>query len=419
MAIARIVDGTQIEADEPTSCCIAGGGPAGAMLALLLVRQGVHATLLEMHHDFDREFRGDTVHPSTLEILDQIGLADRVHELRSSKISGPTLLTTRGPFTPFDLSRLKTKYPYILLVHQKDLLALLTQEAKKYAGFQLLMGAKVTDLIREDGIVRGVRYQTHDGVHELRALLTVGADGRFSSVRHLARMGTISSSPPMDVLWFRLPHLPEDIEAPGGAFGGFARGHILGAFDRKDYWQAALVIAKGSYHLLHAEGIEGLRRRIVQIEPRLMKHVEYLTGWDQVSLLSVESSRCRHWYKPGLLLIGDAAHPMSPVGGLGINYAVQDAVVAANLLTKPLLNGCLTTNDLRAVQHRRQWPVRIVQAFQTQLQKRVIAMALRAREQQGLSIPWIVRALTQIPFLRDIPPRLMALGISPVRVENR
>src|SRR5215469_7901027 len=204
---------------ETTGCCIAGGGPAGAMLGLLLARRGVPVTLLEMHHDFDREFRGDTVHPSTLEILDQIGLADRVHELRSSKISGPTLLTTRGPFTPFDLSRLKTKYPYILMVHQKDLLALLTQEAKKYAGFQLLMGAKVTDLIREDDIVRGVRYQTHDGIHELRALLTVGADGRFSSVRHLARMDTISSSPPMDVLWFRLPHLPEDIEAPGGAFG--------------------------------------------------------------------------------------------------------------------------------------------------------------------------------------------------------
>src|SRR5215472_13216228 len=193
---------------ETTGCCIAGGGPAGAMLGLLLARRGVRVTLLEMHHDSDREFRGDTVHPSTLEILDQIGLAERVHELRNSKVSAPTLLTTRGPFTPFDLSRLKTKYPYILMVHQKDLLALLTQEAKKYPGFRLLMGANAVDLIRKDGIVRGVRYQTNEGAHELRALLTVGADGRFSRVRHLAGIKPVGTSPPMDVLWFRLPHLP-------------------------------------------------------------------------------------------------------------------------------------------------------------------------------------------------------------------
>jgi len=388
------------------------------MLGLLLARRGVPVTLLEMHRDFDREFRGDTVHPSTLEILDQIGLADRVHELRNSKVSAPTLLTTRGPFTPFDLSRLKTKYPYILMVHQKDLLNLLTQEAKRYPGFHLVMGANVTGLVREDGVVRGVQYQTDDGVHEVRALLTVGADGRFSRVRHLAGIEPVRTSPPMDVLWFRLPHLPEDIDAPGGAFAGFARGNILGGFDRKDYWQAAFVIPKGSYQSLRAEGIDGLRRRIVEVEPRLAKHVESLTDWQQVSLLSVESSRCPQWWAPGLLLIGDAAHAMSPVGGLGINYAVQDAVVAANLLTKPLLDGGVTTDQLRAVQRKRQWPVRIIQAYQTQLQKRVIATALRAQEQQGLSIPWFVRAVTRIPFLRDIPPRIMALGLSRVRVED-
>jgi 2-polyprenyl-6-methoxyphenol hydroxylase-like FAD-dependent oxidoreductase len=408
----------QIVKGEATGCCIAGGGPAGAMLALLLARRGVRVTLLEMHHDFDREFRGDTVHPSTLEILDQLGLADRVHELRNSKISAPTLLTTRGPFTPFDLSRLKTKYRYILMVHQKDLLGLLTQEAKKYAGFRLLMGANVTDLIREDGVVRGVRYQTEDSAQEIRALLTVGADGRFSRVRHLAGIEPVGTSPPMDVLWFRLPHLPEDIDAPGGAFGGFARGHILAGFDRKDYWQVAFVIAKGSYQSLRAEGIEGLRRRIVEIEPRLAKHVESLTDWHQVSLLSVESSRCPRWYAPGLLLIGDAAHVMSPVGGVGINYAVQDAVVAANLLTKPLLESRLTTEHLRAVQRKREWSVRIIQAFQAQLQKRVVATALRAQGQQALRIPWFIRAFTRIPLLRDVPPRMMAMGVVRVRVEN-
>jgi 2-polyprenyl-6-methoxyphenol hydroxylase-like FAD-dependent oxidoreductase len=409
---------TQTVKDEATGCCIVGGGPAGAMLALLLARRGVRVTLLEMHHDFDREFRGDTVHPSTIEILDQLGLAERVHELRNSKVSAPTLLTTRGPFTPFDLSRLKTRYPYILMVHQKDLLGLLTQEATRYPGFRLLMGANVTDLIREDGIVRGVRYQTDDGVHELRALLTVGADGRFSRVRHLAGIEPVRTSPPMDVLWFRLPHLPADIDAPGGAFGGFARGHILGAFDRKDYWQAALVIVKGSYQSLRAEGIEGLRRHIVEIEPRLAKHVRSLTEWRQVSLLSVESSRCPRWYARGLLVIGDAAHAMSPLGGVGINYAVQDAVVAANLLTKPLLDGRVPTDQLRAVQRKREWPVRIIQGFQAQLQKRVIATALRAQGQPGLRIAWFIRAFTRIPFLRDVPPRIMAMGVVRVRVED-
>jgi 2-polyprenyl-6-methoxyphenol hydroxylase-like FAD-dependent oxidoreductase len=407
-----------ISQDAETCCCVVGGGPAGVMLSLLLVRRGVKVTLLEMHHDFDREFRGDTVHPSTLEILDQLGLAERVHQLRNSKISGPTLLTTRGPFTPFDLRRLKTKYPYILMVHQKDLLALLTEEAKTYPEFRLIMGGNVTDLIREDGVVRGVRYQTADGIHELRALLTVGADGRFSRIRHLAGIEPVGTSPPMDVLWFRLPHLPEDIDAPGGAFGGFAHGHILFGFDRKDYWQAGFVIMKGSYKVLRAEVIEGLRRRILDIEPRLAKHVESLTDWRQVLLLSVESSRCLRWYVPGLLLIGDAAHAMSPVGGVGINYAIQDAVVAGNLLAKPLLEGLLSTDQLRAVQRKREWPVRIIQAFQTLIQKRVIASALEAQEQQALRIPWFVRAFTRTPLLRDLPPRFMALGVVRVRVEN-
>jgi 2-polyprenyl-6-methoxyphenol hydroxylase-like FAD-dependent oxidoreductase len=225
-------------------------------------------------------------------------------------------------------------------------------------------------------------------------------------------------SPPMDVLWFRLPHLPEDIDAPGGAFGGIAHGHILGGFDRKDYWQVLLIITKGSYQSLRAEGIEGLRRHIVEIDPRLAKHVQALTDWHQVSLLSVESSRCTQWYAPGLLLIGDAAHAMSPVGGLGINYAVQDAAVAANLLTKPLLNGCVTTGQLHAVQRKREWPVRIIQAFQAQLQNRMIKPALRAQEQPGLRIPWFVRLVTRIPLLRDVAPRIMAMGVVRVRVED-
>jgi len=411
------VSSRQIVDVSTADCCIVGGGPAGAMLALLLARRGVRVMLLEMHKDFDREFRGDTVHPSTLEILDQLGLAGRVHELRHSKISGPTLPTTRGPFTPFDLRRLRTKFPYILMVPQKNLLDLLAQEAARFPTFRLLMGANVTELVEGDGVVRGVRYQTDDGAHEIRAALTIGADGRFSRVRHLAGVVPIGTSPPMDVLWFRLPHLPTDPPTQGGAFGGIGRGHMVLGLDRVDYWQAGYVILKGSYQEVRAQGIEGLRRGIVAIEPRLAKHVESLTDWRQVALLSVESSCCRRWWKPGLLLIGDAAHVMSPVGGVGINYAVQDAVVAANILTQPLLEGGVTLKHLRAIQRKRERPVRFIQFVQTQVQKRLIAAALNS-QQPMLEIPGYVRAFFRFPLVREIPARLIAFGPVRVHVEN-
>jgi 2-polyprenyl-6-methoxyphenol hydroxylase-like FAD-dependent oxidoreductase len=405
----------EIAASE-TNCCIVGGGPAGAVLSLLLARRGIQVTLLEMHKDFDREFRGDTVHPSTLEILDQIGLISRVLELRHSKIVSPVIQTATGPFQPVDLRRLPTKYPYILMVPQKNLLELLTREAAKYPNFHLEMGANVTELITENEIVRGVRYLQDDVPHEVRAQLTIGADGRFSRVRRLAGIEPIGTSPPMDVLWFRLPKLPEDPLAPGGAFGGIGKGHMVIGLDRVDYWQAGYVILKGSIKEVRAEGIEGLRRHIVEIVPELAKHVESLTDWQQISLLSVESNRCPQWYKPGLLLIGDAAHVMSPVGGVGINLAVQDAVVSANVLTKALLAGRVTLDDLKAAQRKREWPTRIIQFFQAQGQLRVVATALKS--EQLLRIPWLVRLFFRIPYFRDLPARLIAFGPVRVRVEN-
>ncbi len=372
--------------------------------------------LLEMHKDFDREFRGDTIHPSTLEILDEIGLAERLHQLRHVRVYGPTIRAADGPFNPVDFRRLKTRFPYIMLMHQPIFLEFLTAEAKKYPRFRLVMGANVLQLVEENGVVRGVRYLGADGWHEVRAILTIGADGRFSRVRHLAGFEPIKTSPPMDVLWFRLPRLPEGPQVTGGAFGGLGRGHIFAVLDRFDYWQAAYIFPKGHYQELRAEGLEALRRNIVEIEPRLAKHVEHLTDWHQFSLLSVEASRCPRWYKPGLLLIGDAAHVMSPVGGVGINYAIQDAVVAANVLAGQLKSGRVRLSDLAEVQRQREWPTRFIQAVQSFIQRRVLANVLRS--QATIRIPRYVRLLFRIPFLRDLPVRLVAFGIWRVHVKN-
>jgi 2-polyprenyl-6-methoxyphenol hydroxylase-like FAD-dependent oxidoreductase len=402
---------------EETRCVIAGAGPGGAMLGLLLARSGVAVTLLEMHRNFDREFRGDTVHPSTLEILDHLGLAERVHEIPHSKVYGPSFMTSKGLFQPFDLRRLKGKFPYILVIPQAKFLELLTGEAVRYPQFQLEMGANVYDLIRENGLVCGVRYQTSETQAEIRARLTVGADGRHSRVRHLAGFEPVKTSPPMDVLWFKLPKLATDIDAASGLMGAFHGGRILVVLDRFDHWQVGFVFPKGQYQQVKATGIEAMRRAIVELEPRFAEHVETLRDWNQLMLLSVESSRCLRWYQPGLLVIGDAAHVMSPVGGVGINYAIQDAVVAANLLAKPLLEGRLGEQHLAEVQRRREFPTRFIQGFQAMMQKRVLAPAL-ASTQTAIQVPTLVRWLVRMPILRDLPPRLIGYGVRRVRVDG-
>jgi 2-polyprenyl-6-methoxyphenol hydroxylase-like FAD-dependent oxidoreductase len=400
---------------EKTTCCIVGGGPGGMMLAILLARKGVPVTVLEAHKDFDREFRGDTIHPSALEVLDEIGLSERLHEIRHVKVYGPMLRAANGNFTPMDFRNLKTRFPYIMLIPQTKFLEFIAAEASKYPEFRLIMTANVESLVEEDGWVRGVRYLGKDGWHEVRAALTVGADGRFSKVRHLAGIEPIKTSAPMDILWFRLPHLPED-EQSDRFMGGFGMGRVLAVFDRYDYWQVGYVFPKGTYAQLRAAGVEALRKSIVAIEPRLARHVESLTEWSDCSLLSVESSRCPVWYKPGLLLIGDAAHVMSPVGGVGINYAMMDAVAASNLLRGPLQSGRVTVEDLARVQKEREWPTRVIQRIQATVQKRVVARVLQS--QTEMRIPWTVRLFFKIPFLKNLVARLLGFGVRPEHVEE-
>ncbi len=394
---------------QTTDCCIVGGGPAGVVLSLLLARQGISVMLLEAHKDFDRDFRGDTIHPSVMEIMEELELSDRLLQLPHTKIRRLSIQTPEDSVTLADFSHLKTQYPYITMLPQVKFLEFITQEAQKYPSFHLVMGANVHELITENGVVHGVRYRGGGGWHEVRAILTVGADGRHSRLRNLGEFESIDTSPPMDVLWFRLPRQPED---PEGGMGRFGQGHIIAMLDRGDEWQVAYVIPKGGYQKLRAAGLEELKKSIVEVVPEFQQRIANLHDWSQVAFLSVESSRVKHWYRPGLLLIGDAAHTMSPVGGVGINYAIQDAVVAANVLTKPLKNRQVQLSDLAKVQQQRELPTRIIQAFQTFVQKRVFAPVLTSNR------TFVPPAFLRLPILRDLPGRLIGLGVFPVHVKT-
>jgi 2-polyprenyl-6-methoxyphenol hydroxylase-like FAD-dependent oxidoreductase len=403
----------EIKEVHRADCCIVGGGPAGALLALLLARKGVHVALLEAHDDFDRDFRGDTLHPSVLEIMEQLGLAQDLLKIRHTKIRTATFVLGGETVTIADFGRLNTRFPYIAMLPQVDFLNFIVAEAKRLPGFQLLMGARVEELIEEEGAVRGVRFRDGDDWHEMRALVTVGADGRGSRIRHLCGAESIKTSPPVDVLWFRLPREAGD---PEGALGRFGNGRAVVMLDRLDQWQVGYIIFKGGYAKLRAAGVEALRRSLAESVPEVAGRVGHLTDWKQVSLLSIESSRVKRWHMPGLLLIGDAAHVMSPVGGVGINYAIQDAVVAANLLTEPLLAGRVREEELARVQAERELPTRMIQAVQAFVQRRIIAAALNPRTQ--FRLPFIIRLLLRIPLIRDIPARIIAFGFRRARLKE-
>jgi 2-polyprenyl-6-methoxyphenol hydroxylase-like FAD-dependent oxidoreductase len=394
---------------EQTACCIVGAGPAGALLSLLLSRKGIRVTLLEGHKDFDREFRGDTLHPSAMEIMEEIGLADSLLLLPHTKLHQLTLQTKTDSFTMVDFSVLKTRFPYIALMPQAQFLKFITEHAQKYPGFALLMGTHARELIMENGICRGVRYQDPNGEeHELRALLTVAADGRFSRLRKLAGLEPVKSSPPMDVLWFRLPRYPGDTLGFSGRVG---QGHMLAILPREDHYQLGYIILKGSHHLLREEGMEKFHESLLFLAPEFTDRMSSLQGWGQLSVLSVESSCLTQWYKAGLLFIGDAAHVMSPVGGVGINYAIQDAVAAANVVTGPLRRGQVTESDLSKVQDQRYFATRVIQVFQTFIQNTVIKTALNP------AATFRPPALFRLPLLRALPARLIGFGIRKVHLD--
>jgi 2-polyprenyl-6-methoxyphenol hydroxylase-like FAD-dependent oxidoreductase len=392
-------------------CCVVGGGPAGVVLGLLLARKSVRVVLLEAHEDFDRDFRGDTVHPSTLEMLDRIDLAEKVLAIDHVKMSQMSLVTGNGAVTLADFSRSGLRFPYIAVLPQDELLELLVSEAKRYPTFEVRMGARASDLIEQAGRVRGVRLS--DG-SEIRATLTVGADGRGSRVSRLAGFEPVKNAPPMDVMWFRLPRHQDEsaLEMTGFRVGA---GHVIVVFGRKHEWQLGYIITKGTVRQVRDAGLDAFRQSVATLVPELADRVDTVTQWSDVHFLSVESSRLPRWYKPGLLVLGDAAHVMSPAGGVGINYAIQDAVAAANLLWRPLKDGTLSTADLEAVQRRREPPTRFIQRVQSILQRQFIRRAL---DDEEFTLSWQARLAAKIPLLRRMAAKIIGMGPRPEFVED-
>jgi 2-polyprenyl-6-methoxyphenol hydroxylase-like FAD-dependent oxidoreductase len=383
------------------------------VLGLLLARAGVDVLVLEKHGDFLRDFRGDTIHPSTLDILDDLGLAERFLQVPHTEVSALEARLPDGERLSFDFRRLPTRFPFIAFVPQWDFLDFVTREAARYPSFRLRMNAEVSGLVEEDGVIRGVRYRDATGEHEARALLTIGADGRNSVTRAAARLPSVATSPPMDVWWFRLSRRPAD---PSDVSLRVAPGHVVGLFNRGDYWQIAYTIRKGADEQLRAGGIAALRASVADLVPELADRVGELDNWDQVKLLTVRSDRLAWWYRPGYLAIGDAAHAMSPIGGVGINLAIQDAVVAANVLWKPLRAGAVPTHALAEIQRRRVLSILVIQAFQTLAQDAILKPVLASSV--AFRPPLAVRAFARLPGLRDLLARLIAYGISRPRVQT-
>lgn len=396
-----------------TSCCIVGGGPAGMMAGFLMARAGVEVVVLEKDADFLRDFRGDTIHPSTLELMYELGLLEEF-----LKIPHTTLRELHGVIGETDIpiadfSHLPTHCGFLALMPQWDFLNFLAAKAKGFPTFQLRMECEVTELVRNGDRVAGVRAQTPQGTLEVRSDLVIGADGRSSTVREQAGLEVIDRGAPMDVLWMRLPRRPDD---PQQSLGRVNTGGILIMLDRGDYWQCGFVIRKGAFDEIKQDGIAAFQQRIATFAPPFRDRTGTLDSWDKIKLLTVKVDRLRRWHAPGLLCIGDSAHAMSPIGGVGINVAIQDAVAAANILAGPLQKKSVDETVLRKIQKRRELPARLTQGAQLFIQNRIIKRVLSST--RPVSVPKIFRLFQHLPFLRRIPGRLVGMGFRPEHVRS-
>ena len=399
--------------DIKTTCCIVGGGPAGMMLGFLLARAGIDTVVLEKHADFLRDFRGDTIHPSTLQAMDDLGLFDEFLALphQEARVISGKVGDVTIPLA--DCSHLPTRAKFIALMPQWHFLNFLAGHAERYPAFRLIMQAEADGLIEEAGVVRGVTARTPDGPLSIRAGLTIGADGRHSTVRTKAGFTPLNIGAPMDVLWFRLSRRASD---PDETFGRVDYGRILVLLQRGDYWQCAYLIAKGGFDQMKRQDIAVLRGRIAELAPFIAERTAELKTWDDLKLLTVAVDRLPLWHRPGLLCIGDSAHAMSPIGGVGINLAIQDAIAAANILWSALRQGAASDDLLAAVQRRREPAVKLTQAMQVFVQNRVISKVLHSSGK--MNPPWILRLFIYLPWLRRLPARFIGMGFRMERVKS-
>jgi 2-polyprenyl-6-methoxyphenol hydroxylase-like FAD-dependent oxidoreductase len=390
-----------------TTCCIVGGGPAGMMLGLLLARAGVDVIVLEKHGDFLRDFRGDTIHPSTLELMHELGMLDEFLRLPHQEMRRVKIKADDEEIAGPDFSHLPTRCKFIAMMPQWDFLNFLTTKAKRYPTFRLMMNTEATGLIEEDGRVVGVRAKTEQGEMNVYADLVVGADGRSSILRERAGMEVEDFGVPIDVLWFRVAKSADDTEP---ALGRISNGKMMVTINRGDYYQCGYIIRKGAFEEIKRRGLQAFREEIARVAPFLRDAALEIDDWNKVNLLTVQVNRLRQWYRPGLLFIGDAAHAMSPAGGVGINLAIQDAVAAANLLAEKLRQGNCQIDDLRRVQQRREWPARMTQAIQVFIHRRMFGS--RSDPDKALSFPWPARATLWLigPVLRRVGARVIGIG---------
>jgi 2-polyprenyl-6-methoxyphenol hydroxylase-like FAD-dependent oxidoreductase len=384
------------------------------MLGFLLARAGTDVVVLEKHADFLRDFRGDTIHPSTLELMWELGLLEEFLRRPHQQVRQIAGLVGNETVPIGDFTHLPTHCKFLALMPQWDFLNFVAEQGKRYPEFHLRMQTEAIDLIEENGQIVGTRAKTSDGMIQIRADLTVGADGRRSIVRERAGMEVMDLGAPMDVLWMRVSRRPGD---PGQTLGRAAAGRIFIMIDREEYWQCGYVIPKGAAEETRRRGIETFREELVKLAPFLKDRVAELRDWNDVSLLTVKVDRLKKWFRPGLLCIGDCAHAMSPVGGVGINLAIQDAVAAANILAEKLSRGNIAESDLVSVQQRREFPTRATQTLQVAVQNRVIRRVLGRTS--PLQLPFVMRLLGRFTFLRRIPARLIGVGFRPEHIRTR